>query len=200
MMTNSQTGGMQWQRRQVLELAAMLPLVPACSTGRSTSTNPKRTSRLTTPDDFDFLMGEWRVHHRRLVARLAGSDEWQEFEGSSRAFQVMDGQGNIDDNIVDIPSGQYRAITVRSFDPTSRQWAIWWLDARHAHTLEVPVKGTFRDGIGTFVADDVLDGRPIKVRFLWLDTLSGSPRWEQAFSADDGATWETNWTMQFTRT
>ncbi len=154
---------------------------------------------MTASGDFDFFMGEWRVQHRRLVARLAGSDDWQEFEGSSRAWPVMDGQGNIDDNIVDIPSGQYRAITVRSYDTQSGEWAIWWLDARHPHTFEVPVKGTFRDGVGTFLADDVFDGKPIKVRFLWLDTQTGTPRWEQAFSADGGANWETNWIMRFAR-
>lgn len=154
---------------------------------------------MTAPNDFDFFMGEWRVRHRRLVDRLAGSNEWQETEGQSRAWPVMGGQGNIDDNIINIPSGQYRAVTLRSYDPASGQWAIWWLDARNPHSLDVPVLGSFSDGIGTFLADDMFNGRPIKVRFLWLDTHTASPRWEQAFSPDGGATWETNWTMQFTR-
>ena len=88
---------------------------------------------------------------------------------------------------------------MRSYDTQSGEWAIWWLDARHPHTFEVPVKGTFRDGVGTFLADDVFDGKPIKVRFLWLDTQTGTPRWEQAFSADGGANWETNWIMRFAR-
>ena len=107
--------------------------------------------------------------------------------------------GNVDDNVLDIPTGQYRALTVRSFDPATGLWAIWWLDSRNPHALDVPVKGAFKGGVGTFLADDQLDGKPIKVRFLWLATQTSSPRWEQAFSPDGGLSWETNWTMQFTR-
>lgn len=154
---------------------------------------------MTVPADFDFFIGEWRVRHRRLVSRLAGSNEWQEFNGRSRAWNLMGGQGNVDDNLIELPAGQYRAVTLRSYDPQSEQWAIWWLDARNPHGLEVPVKGGFRNGVGVFLAEDVFDGKPIKVRFLWLDTHTSSPRWEQAFSPDGGTTWETNWTMQFVR-
>jgi hypothetical protein len=149
--------------------------------------------------DFDFFMGDWRVQHRRLVSRLANADEWQEFGGECRATRLLGGFGNIDDNIVDIPSGQYPAVTLRAYDPKTRQWAIWWLDARSPHALDVPVKGSFTDGTGTFFAEDVFDGRPIRVRFLWLDTQTANPRWEQAFSPDAGRTWETNWTMHFAR-
>jgi hypothetical protein len=150
-------------------------------------------------NDFDFLIGEWTVQHRRLVERLVGSGEWQVFGGRAQVRRLMDGQGNVDDNEVDIPSGPYRAVSLRSFDPATGQWSIWWLDARHPHRLDVPVKGSFHDGVGTFLADDVLDGRPIRVRFLWRDTGTPNPVWEQAFSADGGASWETNWTMRFSR-
>jgi hypothetical protein len=50
--------------------------------------------------------------------------------------------------------------------------------------------------VGTFLAEDSLDGTPILVRFVW-DARATSPTWEQAFSADRGATWETNWRMTF---
>ena len=149
--------------------------------------------------DFDFFMGEWIVHHRRLVGRLVGSQQWEAFKGRSRAWALMDGLGNVDDNLIDIPSGQYRALTLRSFDPATGDWAIWWLDGRHPHQLDVPVKGRFEDGVGTFLAVDRMDGQTIIVRFRWRDTLTASPQWEQAFSADGGETWETNWTMRFER-
>jgi hypothetical protein len=154
---------------------------------------------MTQANDFDFFMGDWTVQHRRLVKRLEGSNEWQEFSGLCSAWKVMGGQGNVDDNMLDLPSGPYRAITMRAFDPKTMQWAIWWLDARNPHRLDVPVKGEFKDGVGTFLADDVFNDNPIKVRFLWLHTHSKEPRWEQAFSLDQGASWETNWIMQFTR-
>jgi hypothetical protein len=147
--------------------------------------------------DFDFLFGSWRVEHRRLRARLAGSNEWDEFTGTCDAQPLLGGHGNVDDNTLDLPEGSYRAVSFRAFDEASQTWAIWWLDGRRPHHLDVPVVGGFSEGRGEFIAHDELDGRPILVRFQWLDTGSRTPRWEQAFSVDDGATWETNWTMTF---
>jgi hypothetical protein len=147
------------------------------------------------PPDFDFEFGQWTVHHRRLKQRLAGSDDWDTFAGTSETRPILGGLGNVED----FPGGAYRAIALRSFDPVANAWAIWWLDGRNPHHLDVPVVGGFVDGIGQFFADDMFDGRPIKVRFLWLDTALACPRWEQAFSADGGTNWETNWTMRFER-
>lgn len=149
--------------------------------------------------DFDFQIGTWRVRHRRLRERLIGSAVWDEFEGTSTMRPLLGGNGNVEDNVIDLPGAPYRAIALRSFDPETARWAIWWLDARQPHTLDVPVIGAFLDGVGTFYADDSLNGRPIRVRFVWLPGDGTSPRWEQAFSDDGGATWETNWTMDFSR-
>jgi hypothetical protein len=149
--------------------------------------------------DFDFLVGRWRVRHRRLRQRLAGNEEWQEFGGTCVMQTILGGRGNLDDNVLDLPSGAYRAASIRAFDADLRRWSIWWLDGRSPHRLDVPVLGCFEHGVGSFYADDTLDGRPIRVRFRWTDTRTESPRWEQAFSADAGASWETNWTMTFLR-
>jgi hypothetical protein len=148
-------------------------------------------------DDFDFLHGSWTVIHRKLRVRLAGCDEWDQFAGTLTCHSTRGGFGNMDDNWLDDPSGAYGAIAMRSFDPGSRSWSIWWLDQRSPHHLDPPVVGRFVDGVGLFVADDELDGRPIVVRFRWLDTASLNPRWEQGFSVDDGTTWEVNWEMSF---
>jgi hypothetical protein len=152
-----------------------------------------------SPADFDFEEGDWRVRHRRLNGRLVGSSDWEEFDGACSMRKVLGGHGNIEDNVIELPAGAYRALALRSFNPDTRQWAIWWLDARSPHNLDVPVVGGFENGIGTFYADDTLDGRPIRIRFRWTGTGDGAPVWEQAFSADAGATWEVNWVMRFTR-
>jgi hypothetical protein len=149
--------------------------------------------------DFDFLFGSWTVEHRRLKERLVGCDDWEQFDGTCTAYPILGGAGNVDDNIVELPGGSYRASSIRSFDAAARTWAIWWLDQRNPHALDVPVVGTFNDGVGEFYANDTLDDQPITVRFQWSDTQSDSPRWDQAFSADAGITWETNWIMQFCR-
>jgi len=157
------------------------------------------TSAAAPASDFDFEFGRWRVHHRRLATRLAGADDWEEFPGTSETRPVLGGNGNIEDNVLHIASGSYRAIAVRSYDPVGGTWAIWWLDNRAPHALDVPVIGRFEDGVGTFLANDTHESRPVTLRFQWLRTGTDSPRWEQALSADGGATWEVNWTMDFER-
>lgn len=149
--------------------------------------------------DFDFLFGSWTVRHRRLKERLADCTEWEEFDGSSTVQPLLAGSGNVDDNVINLPAGAYRAASLRAFDPATRSWAIWWLDARQPHTIDVPVVGGFSDGVGSFHADETLRGRPIKVRFRWSNITATACQWEQAFSPDGGAHWETNWVMHFTR-
>ena len=149
--------------------------------------------------DFDFLAGEWFVRHRRLKERLAGCREWEEFDGRCAMRPLLGGQANADDNWLDLPAGAYRAATLRSYDPLTRRWSIWWLDGREPHSLGVPVVGGFEGGTGLFFADDHLRGRPVRVRFRWTRTGTASPHWEQAFSPDGGLTWEINWTMAFSR-
>ena len=149
--------------------------------------------------DFGFQQGRWHVRHRRLKARLAGCTDWEEFGGTSEQRPLLGGNGNVEDNLLHLPGGDYRAVALRSFDPADGTWAIWWLDSRNPHRLDVPVIGRFENGVGSFFAEDSHEGRPIRLRFLWLATDTQAPRWEQAMSDDGGATWETNWTMDFTR-
>jgi hypothetical protein len=149
--------------------------------------------------DFDFLIGDWQVQHERLRERLVGNTDWQHFDGSCTMRPLLDGFGNVDDNLMHLPAGTYRGVGLRSFDAASQRWAIWWLDSRHPHSLDVPVVGGFEDGIGSFYADDVIHGQAVRVRFRWLDTGTSTPRWEQAFSPDGGQTWEVNWKMTFRR-
>ena len=149
--------------------------------------------------DFDFFVGSWRVAHHRLKERLAGCTEWVDFTGSCVTQKILGGQGNMDDNVLDLPGDAYRAVTLRAFNPATGFWSIWWLDGRNPGVLDKPMLGRFEDGVGTFFADDILASRPIRVRFLWSLPAPQRPRWEQAFSPDGGSSWETNWVMDFSR-
>jgi len=154
---------------------------------------------MSSAADFDFLIGEWSVRHRRLRERLKGSTEWDEFLGTTSCRKILGGTGNSDDNHLELPGDPYEAMTVRTFDRKNGEWSIWWFDGRHPGSLEPPVKGRFVDGLGTFIARDTFQGVPIIVRFHWDARNPAAPRWEQAFSNDDGASWELNWTMAFSR-
>jgi hypothetical protein len=149
--------------------------------------------------DWDWLEGRWNVRHRRLKTRLANDTEWEEFDGSCDCRITMNGLGNCDDNVVEIPSGTYRAMGIRAFNPATGKWAIWWLDERSPDRIEPPVYGSFENGVGRFEGDDTFNGQAIRVYFQWSDITATSARWEQAFSTDRGATWEVNWVMHFTR-
>jgi hypothetical protein len=148
--------------------------------------------------DFDFWMGSWNVHNRWLRERLVGSDDWEEFEATSVARPLLDGLGNEDEFRTDHDGG-FIGMSFRFFDPVEKRWAIYWADSRRPGVLDAPVFGDFDGDVGVFEGADTFDGRPIIMRFTWTRVTTPTPRWEQAFSDDDGATWETNWIMEFTR-
>jgi hypothetical protein len=191
---------MNTPRRIILACLLASALVPSALPSADPLAPGPSAPNVSGLHDFDFLIGDWRVHHTRLKVWLAGCRDWFEFDGTSSLRPTMGGWGNVDDNVVCAPAGTYRAMSIRAYDPATGQWAIWWLDGRNPFgDLDPPVKGGFRDGVGTFYGDDTFGGRPIRVRYVWSRITPTSARWEQAFSRDGGKTWETNWTSDFTR-
>ena len=149
-------------------------------------------------NDFDFLIGTWKVHHRMLMQRLKGSTDWAEFEGETIDRKIMNGLGNLDENIIHMKSGLVHAITLRLFNPASKEWSIHWSTDRMG-VLDIPMIGSFKDRVGEFYSQETHDGMHVYSRFIWSKTTANSCRWEQALSADGGKTWETNWIMEFER-
>ena len=149
-------------------------------------------------NDFDFLLGTWKVHHRRLKERLKRSTEWEEFEGETVDRKVLNGLGNMDENILRRESGFIHAISLRLFDSKSKEWSIYW-STDLTGTLDVPMIGGFQNGRGEFYSQEVFEGQHIYSRFIWSKITMNSAQWEQAFSEDGGKTWETNWAMEFER-
>lgn len=148
-------------------------------------------------NDFDFFVGTWSVANRLLTKRLAGSDDWEEFPGTTVAQRFFNGAGSFDE--IDFPTKGWRGSSYRLYDPATELWSIYWASSRTGR-LDPPVVGRFVDGVGEFQGDDLVDGQMIRMRFIWSRITAESARWEQAFSADGGREWETNWYMDFTRT
>lgn len=150
--------------------------------------------------DWQWLAGSWDVYHERLRERLVGSTTWDKFGGKCSCAPTLGGLGNVDDCLLYLPAGKYRAVAPRAFDPATGQWNIWWLDGRMAGKLDPPVRGGFKGTEGEFQGADVHKGTPVTVRFRWHETHGKRPWWDQSFSTDDGKNWETNWRNYFTKT
>ena len=148
--------------------------------------------------DFDFIIGRWKVHNRALRERLKGSNDWQEFEGTSVARKILGGIGNIDEITFDRETGPIEGMALRLFDPKSQEWSIYW-SSSVTGVLDTPMIGKFENGRGKFFAQEVHGNQHVYSRFIWSEITENSCRWEQAFSPDGGKTWETNWVMGFTR-
>ena len=153
--------------RKLLLVVVMVELLcPPFANSLQSKTPPAlRAGIVSTSHDFDFLIGSWVVHHRKLKHRLVHTDEWETFSGTCEMKLLLGGLADVDDNVLDTPEGLYKAASLRAFNPTTRKWSIWWLDGRHPDQLDPPVVGEFSNGTGIFFADDSLNGNPIKVRF-----------------------------------
>ena len=167
------------------------------------ATNLTSTTTATTVrdgrQDFDFLFGTWRIDNRRLVSRLTGSREWAQFVARHSCRPFLGGVANVEEFEPEAGQwGDYRGGALRIYHPARDEWTIHWAD-NVQYALLPPVVGRFVDGVGEFTGTEVLDGRPVEVRFRWDGITPTTAHWEQAFSADGGLSWETNWHMDFTR-
>lgn len=184
---------------------------------------------MSSPHDFDFLHGEWEVHHRRRTDFLDPGSDWEEFPSTARCRPLFDGAANIDE--IDMPHLGAKGLTLRLFDRESGRWSLNW-SSSNSGKLFPPMIGGFgilgaadgpertggsgedrrdhgdrlrrparpdRPDRGEFYGDDTHDGKDVRARFVWSGVCDTSARWEQAFSLDGGETWLTNWVMDFTR-
>ena len=148
--------------------------------------------------DFDFEVGTWKTHVKRLVHPLTGSTTWVEMEGVSVVRPVWGGRANLLELEADGPSGHFQGLSLRLYNPETRLWSLNFASASNG-TLTIPAVGQFKDGRGEFYNKETLNGRPILVRFVISDITPTSCHFEQAFSGDEGKTWEVNWVATDTR-
>ena len=185
---------------RALSLAALL----ACGLSQpalAEETRPPAAAATILRDgshDFDFEFGDWTAHIARRVKPLTGSNEWVDYDGSSIVRQWWGGSANIGELRVTGPAGTIEGMSVRLYDPAARQWRISWA-SRGDGQLGPPMIGGFANGEGRFYNQESLGGRAILVRFIFSRFTPRSFRIEQAFSADGGDSWETNWISDFAK-
>jgi hypothetical protein len=169
----------------------------SASSGASAQVAPPRDGA----HDFDFLIGNWKAHVRRLPDRLVGSTTWVEYDGISNHKKILDTNANFEEFEVDNP-GKHLHIkgqTLRLYNPDSHQWSIYTLDLDKGALNQPPVVGQFTGNRGEFYDQEQYKGRSILVRYVWLNISPKSAQMEQSFSPDGGKTWETNWICELTR-
>lgn len=148
-------------------------------------------------NDFDFLVGQWKVRHQQFKQRLLQCRTCQEFAGRSEARKVLGGFGLMEESILFDPQGTYRSMSLFTFDAESKCWSVWWYDGR-ARTHCDPIVGRFEEGTGVFVGEGSFDGKPARMRYVWT-SRDDAPRCEHAVSMNNSEIWETMWIMDFRR-
>jgi hypothetical protein len=151
--------------------------------------------------DFNFLIGDWKAHVRRLPERLKGSNVWVEYEGISNHKKLLDSNANFEEFDVSTADKKLRIKpqTLRLYNPESHQWSIYLLDLDKGSLELPPVVGQFDGKRGEFYNQQTWEGRAVLVRYVWLDISPKSSRMEQSFSSDGGKTWEVNWICELSR-
>lgn len=148
--------------------------------------------------DFDFEFGTWTTQLKRLKNPLSGDTTWVAYQGTTTVTKVLDGRANLVELDVKGPTGHIEALSMRLYNPGSRLWSLNFAGVNDG-AFSVPTIGSFKNGRGEFYDHETFRGKPVLVRFVISGITPNSCRFEQAFSIDEGKTWEVNWIAIDTR-
>ncbi|MGA8429899.1 MAG: hypothetical protein WB729_08765 [Candidatus Sulfotelmatobacter sp.] len=179
----------------------ILGMALAVAVRAQTPSDPALLPQRDGSHDFDFLIGDWKAHVRRLPDRLNNSNTWDLYDGISNHHKLLDSNANFEQ--FDVTNADkklhIKAQTLRLYNPTTRQWSIYLIDLDNGTLDAPPVVGGFNGKRGEFFHQEQLKGRTILVRYVWLDISPKSSRMEQSYSPDGGKTWEVNWICELSR-
>lgn len=188
--------------RKAVIVPCFLLAVMLCGSSRAqTTSDPANLPQRDGSHDFDFLIGDWKAHVRRLPDRLNNSNKWDEYDGISNHHKLLDSNANFEQFEVTSPDKKLhiKAQTLRLYNPATRQWSIYLVDLDNGTLDTPPVVGSFNGKRGEFFHQEMLKGRTILVRYVWLDLSPNSARMEQSYSPDGGKIWEVNWICELSR-
>ena len=188
-------------RRVMLAIACVALCALTLSAQESTNREAVHHEFVSLRDgqhDFDFEIGSWKTHLRRLAAPLSGSSKWIECDGATEVRKIWEGRANLVELHAHCPSGDFEGLSLRLYHPLSHQWTLNFANSSDG-ALAQPTIGEFRNGRGEFFDQESFKGRTILVRFVITPLARDSCRFEQAFSDDGGKNWEVNWIAVDTR-
>jgi hypothetical protein len=193
------TSSMQCSRRAVTVLAlALLSSAASRATTPSTALPAGSAAERDGQHDFDFIFGRWKIHLKRKQAAAGTPATWAEFDGYGSYRKIWDGRANLNEFEADSPGGHVEGLTLRTYNPKTHQWSLYWASSRDG-ILAQPQVGQFHDGVGEFYAQDTIEGRSVFVRYVWSNITDHSVHFEQAYSTDGGRSWDVNWISDMSR-
>ena len=182
----------------VLSFAVCVVAIALATHGGEKSAQAQAAAERNGQHDFDPLIGTWKIHVMRRAHALANSNEWVEFDGFNRYQKIWDGRANIDEIEMDSPSGNVEGLTLRTYNPQTHLWTLYWTTSQDAKMYPSNV-GQFKDGVGVFYSPATTNGKPAYDRYVWSKLDTDSPHFEESLSDDGGKTWELYWISDMTR-
>lgn len=161
--------------------------------------DPPAEDAVAGQHDFDWDLGTWKTHSRRLQHPLTGSHTWVEMDGTTVVSKVWGGRANLAEYDANGTGGHITLLALRWFNPVMHEWNLDFATPQVGTLGAVPGVGTFRNGRADFYDYEPIGGRSVLVRFSIWKISDDTGQSEQAFSEDGGKTWEVNWINQYTR-
>lgn len=189
-IASSADGGQTWVTSFVAQLTR-LRKKPEYRTPYTPGSGPQH--------DFDFNIGSWMTQIRAVLHPMSSPGEWSELHGTHVVYRVWDDWANIGQLEVDVPGGRHiEYLALRLYDRKTRQWRVYFANSRSG-TLDPPMVGAFKDGVGTFVGLDDIDGQIVLTRNVWSGITANSCHQDWSISKDGGRTWIPTWISTDTR-
>lgn len=198
----SDDGGKTWEVNWITDQTRVSEEAFNAETQRfatvATSSAPADSTERDGQHDFDPILGSWKFELKRRMHPMTGSNTWVDLSGTGVCYKIWNGRAQLDTVELDGSTGHIEGLTLRLYDPTSREWRLYWANSRIG-ILDPPQVGKFKDGHGDFYTQDTINGKTLLIRYDWTKLTTSAPHFEQAFSDDGGKTWEVNFITDQTR-
>jgi hypothetical protein len=182
-IASSADGGKTWVKEFIAQLTR-LKKEPEYDTPYTPGTGAEH--------GFDFNMGKWKTRIRAVLNPLSAPNVWTNLQGTHTVYRVWGDWADVGQLEVDGPSSHEEDMALRMYDRRTRQWRVYFANSASG-TLDPPMVGEFKGGVGTFVFLDEMEGKTVLVRNVWSGITAKSCHQDWAVSSDGGATWAPTW-------
>lgn len=180
-----------WLHKLVAVSFLLCALVGQSEQAFSQSSATPGASQLRAPrdgsHDFDFNLGVWHTHIRRVLDPFASQPSFMELDGTVTTRKVWGGRAHLEEIEADGPKGHWEGLSLFLYNPESHQWSQSFLNSQTPSLS--PMVGSFKDGRGELFQQDTFHGKSILVRATWSVTSPNEHRYQEDFSSDGGKTW-----------